>query len=342
MRPDEFTPREAWQRYLDRRRTETTEESLNTYFYRLKLFVEWCEAEAIDKVSELSGWDFERYETYRRSHDLSPVTLRGEMQTLLNFIEYLERIEAVDDGLSDKIKPPNVSRDQETSDAKLATEEAKNLLSYYREHRFGSRRHVLLELMWHTGARMGAIRGLDRRDFDVDEQFVEFVHRPETGTTLKNKGRGERVVSLSDTVTRAIQAYLQNPNRWDKRDEYGREPLITSREGRLSTNTMRRLSYEITLPCTYGDCPHGKDPRGCKWTKQNHSSKCPSSRSPHRIRTGSITWQLNCGVPPSVVSDRVNASVEVIRDHYDKAAAREEMEERRRPYNDHLSFTNDQ
>jgi len=185
---------------------------------------------------------------------------------------------------------------------------------------------------------MGAIRGLDRRDFDAEDQYLAFVHRPETGTTLKNKRRGERLVSLSDTVTEAVQAYLRNPNRWDKRDEYGREPLITSREGRLSTNTARRVTYEATLPCTYGDCPHGKDPRSCDWTGRNHASKCPSSRSPHRVRTGSITWQLNCGLPPAVVSERVNASPEVIRDHYDKAANREEMEERRRSFNTRLTF----
>ncbi len=338
MRPDELSPRDAWQRYLDRRRPETTEESMTTYHYRLKLFVEWCEAEGIDEVSELDGWDFERYETYRRGHDLAPVTLRGEMQTLLNFVEYLERIEAVDDGLSDKIDPPRTTRDQESSDAKLSADQAHRLLNYYREHQHGTRRHVLLELLWHTGARMGAIRGLDRRDFDVDDQYIEFVHRPETGTTLKNKRRGERLVSLSDTVTDAVQAYLGNPNRWDKHDEYGREPLVTSRQGRLSPNTIRRVSYEMTLPCTYGECPHGKDPMACDWTNPNEASKCPSSRSPHRIRTGSITWQLNCGLPPAVVSERVNASPEVLREHYDKAANREEMEERRRSYNDHLSF----
>ncbi|SEW10554.1 Phage integrase family protein [Halobacterium jilantaiense] len=341
MRPENLSPRQAWQRYLDRRRPETTEESMKTFHYRLKLFVEWCEAEGIDAVSELGGWDFERYETYRRGHDLSPVTLRGEMQTLLNFVEYLERIEAVDEGTSDKIDPPATTREEESSDEKLAADEAHRLLDYYREHQHGTRRHVLLELFWHTGARMGAIRGLDRRDFDADDQYIAFVHRPDTGTTLKNKARGERLVSLSDTVTEAVQAYLRNPNRWDKRDEYGREPLVTSRQGRLSTNTTRRVCYEMTLPCTYGDCPHGKDPRACDWTNPNKASKCPSSRSPHRIRTGSITWQLNCGLPPAVVSERVNASPEVLRDHYDKAAEREEMEERRRSFNNRLTFEED-
>lgn len=55
MQPEDLSPRDAWQRYLDRRRPETTEESMETYHYRLKLFVEWCEAEGIATVSELSG-----------------------------------------------------------------------------------------------------------------------------------------------------------------------------------------------------------------------------------------------------------------------------------------------
>ncbi|MDB9264438.1 hypothetical protein PN424_17595, partial [Halorubrum ezzemoulense] len=39
----------------------------------------------------------------------------------------------------------------------------------------------------------------------------------------------------------------------------------------------------------------------CEYTEFKHASKCPSSRSPHRIRTGAVTWMLNAGIPPEVV-----------------------------------------
>ena len=67
-------------------------------------------------------------------------------------------------------------------------------------------------------------------------------------------------------------------------------------------------------------------------TEFAHASKCLSSRSPHRIRTGSITWQLNIGIPPEVVAERVNAGLDVIEQHYDKESPLERMERRRRQH----------
>lgn len=336
--PTDLSPREAWDRYLNRRSTETTEGSIKTYHYRLKLFVEWCEREGIDHVDELTGWHFEQYEA-ERAGDLAASTLHGEMQTLKNFVEYLVRIEAVDDSLDKKVHVPDIPDGEETSDEKLGTDDATALIQFFRnssEH-YGKRHHALLELFWHTGARLGAVRGLDVRDFDADAQLVEFVHRPGSDTPLKNKRNGERVVALREPVADAIDYYIRN-HRKESHDDHGRQPLFSTAGGRPSRNTVRVWSYQATLPCVYRECPHGHDRETCEFTEFNSSSKCPSSKSPHKIRTGSITWHRDCGFPPEVTSERVNASQRVIQRHYDKATRRERMEHRRRPHLDKLSL----
>ncbi|PSQ49959.1 hypothetical protein BRD19_02380 [Halobacteriales archaeon SW_7_65_23] len=98
--------------------------------------------------------------------------------------------------------------------------------------------------------------------------------------------------------------------------------------------------YQATVPCLHTDCPHGRKRETCEFLEDsyNNASKCPSSRSPHQVRTGSITWQRNCGVPADVVSRRVNSSVRVIEEHYDKPDEVEEMEKRRRQYIDRLDI----
>ncbi|GGL58051.1 tyrosine-type recombinase/integrase [Halocalculus aciditolerans] len=338
MNPEDLTPREAVNRYVDRRRPESTDHSAKTYWYRLKQFVEWCEENGIERVSELSGWTFENYETARAGDGVANVTLNGEMGDVRLFVRYLERIEAVDEGLSEKVHVPSVSPDEESSDVKLDTPEARALLSYYQRYEHGSRRHVLLAILWDTGCRLGALRGLDVRDYHRDEQYLSFRHRPDAETPLKKKSMGERPVAIMDDTAAAINAYLTSDDRWETHDEHGREPLLSSRQGRPSQNTVRVWTYLATLPCIHTECPHGRDPDDCQFTERNHASKCPSSRSPHQVRTGSVTWQLDRGIPPEVVAERVNASVATIKKHYDKATARERMEHRRRHYVDNLDL----
>jgi len=91
-------------------------------------------------------------------------------------------------------------------------------------------------------------------------------------------------------------------------------------------------------PLPHTDCPHGDERETCEYGDVSHATKYPSSRSPHQVRTGSITWQLNRGVPIQVVAERVNTSVRTLKEHYDQPTKLEELEERRRPHIDRLDF----
>ena len=96
--------------------------------------------------------------------------------------------------------------------------------------------------------------------------------------------------------------------------------------------------YLATVPYLYSPCPHGNDPQTCDFLTYSTASKCPSSRSPHQVRTGAITWMRNQGIPADVVAERANISVSMLEKHYDKPEYVEEMEKRRRPYLDRLDF----
>lgn len=337
--PSELSPRDAFERYVDRRRTEITAGSASTYYYRLKLWAEWCEQHGIEHVGELSGWTFEQYEATRAGEDVAVSTLHNEMETLKTHVEYLERIEAVEAGLAAKVNVPEVPEGEKSRDTKLTTDDALAQIQFYRsnENTFGTRHHVFLELAWHTGARLGALRGLDLRDYNRRERYVEFVHRPQTDTPLKNKRHGERMVKLLPEVCTAVDAYIWT-HRWDKHDNFGRQPLLASLQGRPARNTVRVWSYEATFPCLRGPCPHGHEPASCEFKSHNHASKCPSSRAPHHIRTGSITWHRDRGYPKEATAERVNASQEVIDRFYDKATKYDEMELRRGPHLEKLKL----
>lgn len=137
-----------------------------------------------------------------------------------------------------------------------------------------------------------------------------------------------------------VDTYLAE-HRHRIHDDYGRRPLLASQVGRASENSVRTWTYLATLPCLHSPCPHGNERDTCDYVDYTEASKCPSSRSPHQVRTGSITWQLNRGVPIETVTKRVNTSVRVLKRHYDQPDQLEELEERRRQHVHRLDFDED-
>jgi integrase len=114
-------------------------------------------------------------------------------------------------------------------------------------------------------------------------------------------------------------------------DDYGREPLVATTQGRANKTTLRTYVYQATRPCFRGaDCPEERDPEECEAAiKDQQAFRCPANVSPHAIRRGSITHSLNSDLPDNVVSDRANVSPAVIEQHYDRRTEKKKMEQRR-------------
>ena len=328
--PASLSPGDAVDRFLKKRQTDSTDRTLRSYRNRLKPFVEWCERQEIAAIGAVTPWHIDEFDLELRSADRAPTTIKGHLATLRVFLKYCAQIGAVDDDLVDAVDVPTLDAAEESSDERLAAEDARAALSFFRDSQafFGVPMHAFLEVAWHTGARLASIRGLDREDYDADARTLHFRHRPSTDTPLKNKAGGERLVGVTEAVCAALDTYLAR-ERSDKRDDAGREPLFCGRQGRPSFSTFRAWSYQAVEPCLWTECPHGRRRSSCEWTERSHASKCPSSRSPHAIRTGSVTWQLNSGLGIEQVATRVNATPSTIRRYYDAADDSEEFEQRR-------------
>ncbi len=336
-RVPDLSPREAFERWLDKLRVDKSEATVSSYHYRLKLFIEWCEDTGITEIGSLTGWDIETYETQRRKKGIEAITLNKELLTLRQFLRYCARIELVDEDLPGKVDPPEVDKQKDVDETRLEPDRAKALFDYYDDHAYGTRQHALLTLFWYVGARLNAVRGLDLEHYHSDDQFIEFFHEPNRDLPLKNGKDGERAVALTDYAAGVLDEYVAN-HRFDNHADDGSRPLITTERGRPGRNTIRARTYLGTVPCLHTECPHGENPNTCEYLSYNHVSKCPSSRAPHQVRKGSITWQLNKGVDIEDVAGRVNTSVRVLKKHYDVPDRREELEERRRHQIDKLSF----
>jgi integrase len=337
--PDEpLTPSEGVDRYLAHREGYVRDSTLGTYSYTLDEFVQWCDRAGVETLAELTGRHLDAYEKFQRQR-VARTTVKNRMKDLRLAVEYWERIDAVPQDLSDDVPVRYPDKSEEVSDDTLFWDDARPLLQWYsRDGHAGSKFHALLELAWNTAARAGGIRALDLRDYDRETGIVWFRSRDGVGTPLKNGTEGERVVSISPRVIAALDEYIAN-HRNEVRDEHGRSPLFTSQQGRPTVATIRQWCYKLTRPCVYTDCPHNRDPETCEATERQHESKCPSSKSPHPIRKGSISWQLANRVPKSVVEVRCDASREVIERHYDMRSPVDRALDRRDSVLPNLSYS---
>lgn len=215
-------------------------------------------------------------------------------------------------------------------DGHIEPDECDSILNLLSTIEYGSRNHVIMRLLWTTGIRRGTLRTIDVDDVDFDSQSIKISHQPDSDTPLKNGKHGERRLSIDSETMSVIEMYM-NHRRDDVTDDYDRDPLITTTHGRASTETISLTVAQQTRPCLIdGSCPHGYEQSDCEyWGDKWKAKQCPSSHTPHKIRRGAITHHLNEVIPLLIVSDKINVSKDILKEHYDARSEREKMELRK-------------
>lgn len=355
-----MAPREALDIWLERQQMDKAESTVRSYRYRVEPFVEFLEDEGIENLNDLNGRLLLRFDSMRRSSgDVQKNTLNNQLGTIRQFLEFGIKANAVEPAVASQVDVPHVSKDERINREKLPTSRAKDILAHLDRFEYASRDHVIAFLMWETGARAGSLRALDLEDVYLDEDdldrlryqedldvgesvleeilegvelpFLYFRHRPETDTPLKKKHNGERPVNISEELGDVLGAYIR-VRRIDVSDEHGRKPLLSSKKapGRISVSGIRVRAYELTQPCQVGkECPHDRDPAECEARVHGQQSRCPSVRSPHKWRTGSVTWHRDRGWPPEEIAVKMATSVELVNSVYDQPEKLKRMSIRR-------------
>lgn len=335
--PGTLDPETAVEMWIDDKSVEWKPKTERDYRKNMRRWLRWCHDEGVEQVGELDGWDIRLFkrsrasDTNRDGEEIAPSTLRSSMMTLKQLVKWLVSVDAAPPRLHDQAGEavPTVSGEDATDDTMLALDRARAAIRFYRDslaHR-ATVNHAMLEVFLHVGCRVSGLRALDLGDYDPATRTLEFVNRPDTDTRLKNGQTSERMVYVSAEVAAVLDEFIAR-ERWDKPDEYGRDPLFALSQGRPTTGTLASRTYLATQPCVYDACPHGEHPDECQYRKRDHATKCPSSRSPHPLRTTSITWHANRGVPMEKTSKRVDATLKTIKKYYDKPTREQELARR--------------
>jgi len=329
-----MNPSKAIDLYLENR-NDAAASTIQSYEYRLAHFPRWWQSEKqgdLSSLEDLRPHHLEEYRSWRRRDgDLSPASEKTQMDSIRVWLRYCERMDWVQKDLSEAVISPTLSKSDKSRDVKVDDDVAEDALDYLKRFEYATRRHIVILIMWHTAARTGTVRAIDLADYHPRDEYIDTQHKPSEDTPLKKQEDGERYISISGEVCNVIDDYIRQ-NRIDVTDDHGRKPLLTTDSGRISRSTIRRYAYQVTRQCVYdcGSCPENKEPNDCRAAQEHGAeSNCPTARSPHSWRRGSITHMLLRDVPAEIVSDRANVSQDVLDEHYDRRSKYDKMETRR-------------
>lgn len=338
-RPDGEAPdldiAEAADLFIQRNRPNWRGETARTYRKSLDTFEEYAGDSGLDTLEDLKRWNVGQYTNWLLQSSLARATIYSKQKQARRWLKWLESQGYLDVGIHLAMEPLRLDDKEQTSSNIMRSETIREFLTFYRDSIKwrATRGHALLEVIAHTGCRRSGIRALDVDDYDPETRTLTFLDRSESGTRLKEGDAHQRKVILSEAPNEVLYEYVQR-ERYERHDDTGRRPLFAGTRGRPTKSTITNWLYKATLPCNIRECPHSRQRHTCQWTAQTKASQCPSSKSPHPIRRGSITWQLNIGRSVTNVAARAATTPNVIRRYYDQPDLDEDLRRRIMDFDD--------
>jgi len=289
---------------------------------------DWCDQRGLTHFSDFSPHQILQYKiTLKKDPDKNDTTVANYFSTIRTFLKWASKYDYCDGKLATAMESPEFSKDQKARSRMIPFDQATETLEYLSKFKYATAHHTMIVIIWHTGCRRRALCGLDLDDWKPVKQreggeygLLEFNHRPETETPLKNDESGEREVIIWPEHGEVIQDYIDT-HRDNKTDQHGREPLLTSTQGRYQPDSIQPIINALTRPCAIGnECPVGRAPEECEANYFDQAAKCPDSYSPHPFRRAAITYHLEeKDWTYEGASGRFDVSVNVLKHHYDQS-----------------------
>ncbi|CQH60018.1 XerC/D-like integrase [Halobacterium hubeiense] len=293
--------------------------SKSTYTRYRDVVNDFLQTQDVSDLMEVEPRDINRWNQLLQRRDYARTTRDGKLETLEVFFKWAEsewRAPRGDKQLSETIirkrDDLDVSGDEKSragdDNHRISTKRAEKIAGHLAKHQYASRQMIEFLLIYHVGIRKSGLLSINCDDVKPRKGIIQIRNRPEeTGVRLKRGNNGERDVNIASGVMSVVTDYIEE-NRTQPKD--GSDALLTSWAGRIDDSTLYR---DITGLTKCGECT---DDDGNSLVNQN-ASDCPESIGCHDLRRVAITRMRDEGVSWDTISGRVNATVQMLKDHYD-------------------------
>lgn len=292
---------------------------------------DFIQTQDVSDLMDVTPREINRYNQVTQQRDYARTTRDGILETLEVFFKWAESVnyaptdnQKLSHTIARKRKDLDVGGDEKSragdDNHRISTERAEEIAGHLAKHDYASRQMIEFLLIYHVGMRKSALLSINCDDVMPRKGIIQIRNRPEqTGVRLKRGNKGERDVNIASGVMGVVTDYIEE-NRTEPQD--GSDALLTSWAGRIDESTLYR---DITGLTKCGECT---DDDGKPLVNQN-ANDCPESIGCHDLRRVAITRMRDEGVSWETISGRVNATVQMLKDHYDSPTHSQAAERRK-------------
>ena len=220
------------------RRKSSSTHTISNYQIDLKHFSEFLAGReaSVESTDHVLLRDFLNH-LYTERH-LSKTSVSRKLACLRTFFKFLLREGHLKTNPAELIASPHLPKKLPSY---LGEGEAATMIEMPHGTGFAAHRdRAILELLYASGLRVSELIGLNEDEIDMNQQTVRVL----------GKGRKERIVPFGSFAARALESYLEEKQRSQKRksDANGKLPVFVSRQGlRLSSRDIQRLVARLRL-----------------------------------------------------------------------------------------------
>ena len=207
-----------------------SEKTITNYMYDLKDYSNFLEKNHL-KITDDTKETMSKYLNHLNEKKISKRSISRHLSTMRTYYEYLKKEKIINNNIFQGIKNPKIDKKIPTF---INHEDLNHIIHSFTQSDIGKRDHLIVELLYATGLRVGELVNIKLKNIDFGAQSIKVV----------GKGNKERYVFYNTTTSELLKDYLKIRAKTQKTSN---EYLLLNDKGNKITEAKVRQIIKNTL-----------------------------------------------------------------------------------------------